>query len=73
MPKGKPKLKTVSLTLRVEPHVKAAAEIAAKRVRRSVTSFIEVLVLEYCESVGIDPELQSEQENPHVKDVKIEK
>jgi hypothetical protein len=59
MPKGKLKLKTVSMTLRVEPRVKAAAEQAAKRVRRSVTNFIEVLVLEHCESVGINHELHT--------------
>jgi hypothetical protein len=31
MPKGKLKLKTVSMTLRVEPRVKAAAELTAKQ------------------------------------------
>ena len=73
MPKGKLKLKTVSMTLRVEPRVKAAAEQAAKRVRRSVTNFIEVLVLEHCESVGINHELHNAQEDSHVEDVKIKK
>jgi len=73
MPKGKLKLKTVSMTLRVEPRVKAAAEQAAKRVRRSVTNFIEVLVLEHCESVGINHELHTAQEDSHVEDVKTKK
>lgn len=56
MPRGKPKLKTEVMSLRVEARVKNAAEVAAKRNRRSLTNFIEVLVLDYCESVGIDPD-----------------
>eukprot|EP01038_Epipyxis_sp_PR26KG_P018675 gene18675-26409_t len=62
MPKGKLKLKTVSMTLRVEPRVKAAAEQAAKRVRRSVTNFIEVLTsrsknkpIQILENLNTDP------------------
>lgn len=53
MPPGKPKIKTAMMTLRVDPQVKAAAEIAAKRERRSVTSFIEVLIMNHCEQLGI--------------------
>jgi hypothetical protein len=41
--------KTATITLRVSPAVKAAAEIAAEREHRSLTSFIEVLILERCE------------------------
>ena len=48
MPPGKPKLKTAVMTLRVEPEIKIAAEAAARRERRSVTSLIEVLLLDYC-------------------------
>lgn len=54
MPLGKPKLKTAIMNLRVEPRIKSAAEKAAKKAHRSVTSLIEVLVLEYCEKIGID-------------------
>jgi len=68
MPKGKPKLKTVSMTFRVEPRVKKAAEVAAKRVRRSLTNFFEVLVLEHCESVGIDPDLLHSEEIKNAED-----
>jgi hypothetical protein len=41
--------------MRVEPQVKTAAQLAAKRARRSVTSLIEVLVLDHCNQIGIDP------------------
>ncbi len=54
MPLGKPKLKTAIMNLRVEPRIKFAAEKAAKKTHRSVTSLIEVLVLEYCEKSGIE-------------------
>lgn len=62
MPKGKPKLKTELITIRVEPRVKKAAEIAAQRNRRSLTNFIEVLVLDYCEAAGITLDLTSPME-----------
>ncbi|CAG1022939.1 hypothetical protein MTYM_02080 [Methylococcales bacterium] len=67
MPKGKPKLKTELMTLRVEPHIKKAAEAAAKHDRRSLTNFIEVLVLEYCKSEGIDPDAFRPEERMHEK------
>lgn len=62
MPKGKPKLKTAVMTLRIEPQVKAVAEMAAKQDRRSVTSLIEVLVLEHAKKLGIEPPQCSTQE-----------
>ena len=55
MPRGKPKKKTATMTLRVEPMVKISAERAAEHDRRSVTSLIEVLVLNYCDQIGIKP------------------
>jgi hypothetical protein len=63
MPRGKPKIKTAVMTLRVDPLVKAAAELAAKRDRRSVTSLIEVLVMNYCEHLGIDTVNLHQEEN----------
>lgn len=36
------------MQLRVPPQLKAAAEVAAKRDHRSLTGFIEVLILNYC-------------------------
>lgn len=54
MPKGKPRRKTAVMTLRIEPQVKAVAELAAEHDRRSVTSLIEVLVLAYGKTLGIE-------------------
>jgi len=51
----RPKIKTATMTLRVDPEVKAVAELAAKKDRRSVTSLIEVLILDHCKTVGIEP------------------
>jgi hypothetical protein len=53
MPKG-PKLKTATMTLRIEPEVKAAAKIAARAQRRSVANFIEVLIVAHCDNHKID-------------------
>jgi hypothetical protein len=49
-----PKRKTATVTLRLEPQLKAAAEIAADRDHRSLTNLIEVLILEHCRSLKID-------------------
>lgn len=62
MPKGKPRRKTAVMTLRVEPWVKAVAELAAEHDRRSVTSLIEVLVLAHGKALGIEPQQPSPQE-----------
>ncbi|EKD40369.1 MAG: hypothetical protein ACD_75C00074G0003 [uncultured bacterium] len=56
MPRGKPKIKTAVMTLRVDPVVKIAAELAAKQDHRSVTNLIEVLILRHCKELGIDTE-----------------
>lgn len=63
MPRGKPKIKTAVMTLRVDPMVKVAAEIAAKQDHRSVTNLIEVLILNHCEHLGIKPKKTSYTEN----------
>ncbi len=52
---GRPKTKTSMMTLRVSPEIKAAAELAAERDHRSVTSLIEVLILNHCKSMDIKP------------------
>lgn len=59
MPRGKPKIKTAVMTLRVDPIVKIAAELAAKQDHRSVTNLIEVLILKHCNDLGITPESPS--------------
>lgn len=48
-----PKRKTATVTLRLEPQLKAAAEIAADRDHRSLTNLIEVLILEHCRALEI--------------------
>lgn len=58
MPKGKPKLKTAVMTLRVEPKVKKVAQLAAQQDRRSVANLIEVLVLAHGKALGIEPSSQ---------------
>ena len=55
MPPGRPKKKTAVMTLRVDPQIKHAAELAAERDNRSLTSLVEVLILNHCKQVNIDP------------------
>jgi hypothetical protein len=45
--------KTAVLTLRIEPRIKAAAEMAAEMEHRSLTAMIEVLILDHCKSHNI--------------------
>jgi hypothetical protein len=47
------KRKTAVVTLRIEPRLKAAAEEAAERDQRSLTNFIEVLIVEHCKTLNI--------------------
>jgi hypothetical protein len=54
------KSKTATMTMKVDPRIKAAAEIAAARDRRSLTSFVEILVLKHCKEVGIDLPIDKE-------------
>ena len=61
MPKGRPKTKTAIVQLRVPPQLKAAAEVAAKRDHRSLTGFIEVLILHHCKNHDI-PVTEATQE-----------
>jgi hypothetical protein len=54
-------MKTAVMTLRVEPRIKAAAEIAAEMEHRSLTAMIEVLILAHCKSHNIAvPAMDSE-------------
>ena len=62
MPPGKPKTKTAVMTMRVSPQVKAAAEIAAHQENRSVTSLVEVLIINYCKARNINLENNDHQE-----------
>lgn len=53
------------MNLRVDPRVKAVAECAAERDHRSLTSFVEVLILDHCNKIGIqfDPKSQPQKES----------
>jgi hypothetical protein len=53
------KRKTATVTLRLEPELKAAAELAADRDHRSLTNLIEVLILEHCRALKIDVAITS--------------
>lgn len=64
MPRGKPKTKTAVMTFRVSPALKAAAERAAEHDRRSLTNFVEVLILNHCKSLNIEPETVTPKETP---------
>lgn len=44
----RPKLKTTTLTVRIEPKVKEALASAANAERRSLANMLEVAVLAYC-------------------------
>lgn len=45
--------KTATLTLRIDPQVKALLTAAADADRRSLSNMLEVIVLGYCEQHGI--------------------
>jgi hypothetical protein len=61
MATSRPKLKTATMTLRVDPRIKAAVEAAAQRDHRSITSLIEVLIIKHCRSVGLNPMRAAEE------------
>lgn len=45
--------KTETLNLRVSPEVKELVRVAAARDHRTIANFIEVLVREHCDRLGI--------------------
>lgn len=55
MPNGRPKTKTATVTFRIDPEIKAAAEEAAARDHRSLTNLVEVLLMKHCESIKLYP------------------
>ena len=50
-----PRQKSATLNLRIEPEIKAALEKAAKAERRSVTSYIEMLLIPHLRAGGYLP------------------
>lgn len=55
------KTKTAIIQLRVPPQVKAAAELAAEQDHRSLTGFIEVLILNHCKTHDISIPVDSKE------------
>jgi len=45
--------KVATMNLRIEPSVKDAVRKAASKERRSMANFIEYLIVNYCDQVGI--------------------
>lgn len=44
--------KTQVVSVRVEPHIKAALQSAAEREMRSLANMVEVMVVAYCRAQG---------------------
>jgi hypothetical protein len=61
VPRGKLKVKTDVITLRVEPHLKIAAKAAAEKDHRDLTNWIEVLILKRCGELEIETTPQSQE------------
>jgi predicted HicB family RNase H-like nuclease len=54
--------KTAVITMRIDPRVKAAAELAAESDRRSLTSLVEILIINHCKLHNIKiSNLESEE------------
>jgi len=54
-----PAKKTATLNLRVDPNIKEAIRIAAKKDHRSIANMVEMLIRGHCDRVGISiPEQQ---------------
>lgn len=51
----RPKVKTAIIQVRVEPNLKAAAEKAAGLDHRSLTNWIEVLIIGRCKELEVEP------------------
>ena len=45
-------IKSQVVSLRVEPHIKAALQLAAEREMRSLANMVEVMVVAYCRAQG---------------------
>ena len=52
--------KTAALNIRINPDIKEAIRVAARRQNRSVANMVETLIIQHCEEVGITiPEQQA--------------
>ena len=60
----RPKIKTATLSVRLDPKIKAAAEAAAEREHRSLTNFLEVLIVTHCDRLGLGPDRIAKELSP---------
>lgn len=51
---ARPKLKTVTTTIKLKPKVRAAWQAAALREHRTLTNMLEVLLLDWCRRHKVD-------------------
>lgn len=56
--------KSEVVSVRVEPHIKAALQTAAERELRSLANMVEVMVVAYCRANGVPLEGVSEETLP---------
>lgn len=54
-------MKTDVITLRVEPHLKIAAKVAAEKEHRDLSNWIEVQILKRCAELKIKTTPQSQE------------
>lgn len=52
MPRA-PRVKTATLTLRIDPGVKEGLRVIAEREHRSLANMIEVMIREHCDRAGV--------------------
>jgi hypothetical protein len=60
-------VKTQVVSVRVEPQIKAALQLAAEREMRSVANMVEVMVVAYCRAQGHPLEGVPEDTLSHAK------
>ena len=58
-------VKSQVVSVRVEPHIKAALQSAAEREMRSVANMLEVMVVTYCRAQGYPLEGVPEEALPN--------
>ena len=46
-------MKTETITVRIEPAVKAGLKAVAEQERRSLANMIEVMIRQYCDAAGV--------------------
>jgi len=57
--------KSQVVSVRVEPHIKAALQSAAEREMRSLANMVEVMVVAYCRAQGYPLEGVPDETLPH--------